>query len=120
MAVNDEAIIQEAGPNQFIVSEGSKARRPMTEAQEAHLDGIKGRTSVALDRKYRKGQAEHGGNLWRKPGVFSMLDAEVIDFVVYADTLRQQLEDVLALMKDGQHATAFQRLDGILHGPDEG
>ena len=92
----------------------------MTPAQEAHLDGIKGRIVVGLDEKYRKGQAEHGGNLWLKPGLFAMLDAEVKDFVVYADTLRQQLEEVALRLKVGEYDRAAALLDGILNGPDEG
>ena len=38
----------------------------MTPSQEAHLARVQERFSQLLDAKYRAGQAENGGYLWRK------------------------------------------------------
>ena len=91
----------------------------MTPEQERHLAAVKARIADGIDEKYRKGQAEHGGNLWRKPGVFPMLTDEVRDFVVYADTLEHQLRAVLGMLTRGDYADAEQMLRDILDGkPD--
>jgi hypothetical protein len=87
--------------------------------QEAHLAGIKQGFCVQVDAKYRRGQQEHGGNLWVKPGLFPMLTEETLDFVVYAKTLEQQLRDVLKHIEDGQQQIAWQKLSGILDGPTD-
>jgi hypothetical protein len=65
----------------------------MTPEQENHLRDIKYDFLKAVDEKYRKGQAEHGGDLWKKPGVLEMLMEECIDFYVYAHVLRQQRDN---------------------------
>jgi hypothetical protein len=91
----------------------------MNDEQEAHLAGIKSGFCVAVDAKYRKGQAEHGGNLWKKPGMLPMLTEETLDFVVYARTLEQQLRDVLAHIEDGNQEMARVKLAGILDGPTD-
>ena len=65
----------------------------MTAEQEAHLAEIKARFVRDLDAKYRKGQQEHGGNLWLKPGLVDMALEEVLDLAVYLYTLR----DILAV-----------------------
>ncbi len=75
----------------------------MTTEQEAHLDEIKYAFVKAVDAKYRKGQEEHGGNLWKKPGVLEMLMEECVDFWVYAYVLKQQRDDpsiIDPLLKD--------------------
>jgi hypothetical protein len=91
----------------------------VNDEQEAHLAGIKSGFCVAVDAKYRKGQQEHGGNLWKKPGLFPMLAEETLDFVVYARTLEQQLRDVLQHIEDGQQEIARVKLSGILDGPTD-
>lgn len=62
----------------------------MTPEQEQHLIDIKNEFTRQVDAKYRKGQIEHGGNLWKKPGVLEMLMDECVDFFVYAHVLKQQ------------------------------
>jgi hypothetical protein len=91
----------------------------MTPEQETHLSGIKQSFCVAVDAKYRRGQLEHGGNLWAKPGLFPMLADETLDFIVYAKTLEQQLRDVLAHIQNGEQQIAWQKLSGILDGPTD-
>ena len=65
----------------------------MTLEQEKHLQKIKDEFVVLADAKYRKGQEEHGGDLFDKD-VLWLLDQilyEAIDQVVYALTLREKL-----------------------------
>ena len=61
-------------------------------ARELHLQSIIDYLSKDLERKYRAGQREHGGNLWEKPGMLNHAIDEVVDLVVYLYTLRAQLE----------------------------
>lgn len=62
----------------------------MEQGQEAHLARILGQFSTDLRAKYEAGQAEHGGNLWEKPGMLENAIAEAIDLVVYLYTLKEQ------------------------------
>jgi hypothetical protein len=54
----------------------------MTDAQEADLLHIQQIFNIALDRKYRQGQAAHGGNLWDRDCLADM-GQEVLDMVAY-------------------------------------
>lgn len=65
----------------------------MTPEQEQHLEEILVKFADLTVKKYKKGQEEHGGNLWEKDTLF-LLDAaidEAIDQVVYLLTLRRKL-----------------------------
>jgi len=53
--------------------------------------------ATTLSRKYRAGQEEHGGRLWRKPMLQHMID-EVTDLVVYLSTHRSQYLRVVGLL----------------------
>jgi hypothetical protein len=64
----------------------------MDKPHEAHLARVQQRCAEMLDKKYRKGQAEHGGSLWMKPGLLDMAIDEAIDQVVYLLTLKEQLD----------------------------
>jgi len=57
-----------------------------------HLEDIISEFEELATDKYEKGQLEHGGNLWKKPGLIDMAIDEAIDQVIYLITLRQQLE----------------------------
>jgi len=65
----------------------------MTPQQEAHLSGIQHRFAALADAKYRRGQAEHGGDLFRvdKLELCDRAIDEAIDQVVYLLTLRDQI-----------------------------
>ena len=56
----------------------------------AHLARILKQFSADASAKYSAGQAEHGGNLWEKPGMLDHAIEEAIDLVVYLYTLREQ------------------------------
>ncbi|HLI31099.1 MAG TPA: hypothetical protein VKV79_08390 [Terriglobia bacterium] len=60
---------------------------------EEHLRRIKRGIAARIDRKYRAGQHEHGGNLWEKSSLALIEEAldEVIDLAVYLETLRETL-----------------------------
>lgn len=62
----------------------------MTADQEAHLARLKATITADLDAKYRAGQAEHGGNLWEKPGMLEAAIEEALDQLTYLYTLRDQ------------------------------
>ena len=58
--------------------------------QHAHVDRILGYLTRELRAKYARGQAEHGGNLWEKPGLLDHAIEEALDLVIYLLTLREQ------------------------------
>ena len=64
----------------------------MTTQQEEHLEIIKIKFLNLVDTKYRKGQAEHGGNLFDSQPNYLLDNAidEAIDMVVYLLTLKDQ------------------------------
>lgn len=64
---------------------------------EEHLAALLARQNARVQRKYRRGQAEHGGMLHRKP-VLPYLLEEVDDLVVYADTHARQQALVVELL----------------------
>jgi hypothetical protein len=71
--------------------------KEMTIEQELHLQSIKDYFISSVDIKYRKGQAEHGGNLFDMSTI-TLLDCaidEALDQVVYLVTLRQRLNSQL-------------------------
>ena len=53
-----------------------------------------------MDKRYRAGQREHGGHLWKKPVLNEAL-AEATDLLVYLHTLRQQIEIIGAVASIG-------------------
>ena len=65
----------------------------MTPAQEMHLSSIKRRAVELIDRKYRRGQAEHGGDLWDLSVEALVADAidEAVDQLVYLLTIKDCL-----------------------------
>jgi len=65
----------------------------MTPEQEKHLATIKGLVDFRLDTKYRRGQKEHGGDLFSKNSLW-LVDAaidEAIDQIVYLLTLKDKI-----------------------------
>lgn len=62
----------------------------MTPEQDAHLERVVADVSADIRAKYEAGQADHGGNLWEKPGMLEAAISEVLDLCVYLYTLREQ------------------------------
>lgn len=73
----------------------------MSIAHEAHLKRIQVDTEVALESKYRKGQAEHGGQLWNKPRMLDEAKAEAIDLVTYLHVAAEQKAETERLLSAG-------------------
>lgn len=73
-----------------VQSQTMKNSGPMDAAHEAHLARILTRLTADLRAKYEAGQAEHGGNLWEKPGMLEQAYAEVLDLAVYLLTAMEQ------------------------------
>jgi hypothetical protein len=80
----------------------------MTIEQEAHLKEIQDRIALRINSKYRRGQAEHGGNLWDRPAFPDMAD-EVTDFNTYFVTLERQLHQMHeAVQKIKEHVSQMK------------
>lgn len=58
---------------------------------DEHRDGIVDKFIAEFRKKYTKGQAEHGGRMWTKPGMLEHAKEEVLDLVAYLWTLEAQL-----------------------------
>ena len=71
---------------------GRAPRHGMTPEQEEHLADIKETFDKMVDSKYREGQREHGGDIWKKKFLVDMAIQEAIDQVVYLLCLKQQIE----------------------------
>lgn len=81
----------------------------MTQEQEQHLQSIKDWFTTEVDKKYRAGQKEHGGDLWLKSGIIDMAIEEVLDMAVYLTTLKSQIAQIQTKfdeaydLKDGEN-----------------
>lgn len=62
----------------------------MSPEHEAHLAKLISGVSSDLDAKYRHGQEEHGGQLWRKPRLLTEARNEALDQLTYLDALQSQ------------------------------
>lgn len=68
----------------------------MTTDQEQHLDRLKAQAANMIDSKYRKGQAEHGGNIWdQNKNLLDNAIEEAIDMVVYLLTEKEKREGMV-------------------------
>ncbi len=87
----------------------------MTPMREKHLERVKERASQLIDKKYRAGQSEHGGNLWRKKMLPNLIE-ETLDMMVYALTLEEQIEEVknLCVAKGIKPVDAIAKIRRIL------
>lgn len=66
---------------------------------EEHRDALAREFEEAFKAKYDKGQAEHGGRLWRK-NCAGMLLEEVLDFWAYARTMEAQRQAAVSLLQE--------------------
>lgn len=69
--------------------------KKVTPEQENHLAEIKNSFETLVDIKYRKGQEEHGGDLFKK-GILDLVEDalnEAIDQFVYLITIRNKILD---------------------------
>lgn len=68
---------------------------------DEHMDALMTTFEGAWREKYMKGQAEHGGRLWRK-ATFDFLVEETLDFVSYVGVLAPQLKRVEELLHEAR------------------
>lgn len=70
----------------------------MDQEQERHLAGIIEIFTLEAGKKYRKGQAEHQGNLWDVPPIqlLDMAIEETLDQYIYLVSMRDQLHKLTA------------------------
>ena len=73
---------------------------PMGKEHELHLASIMEAFIKDFSKKYRKGQAEHGGALWMRP-CWSDAISEVLDLVSYVYTHKVQLAVIADLALKG-------------------
>lgn len=80
----------------------------MDRANADHLAAILADQAQAIRAKYERGQAEHGGQMWRKAGMLAQAEAEQYDLAVYLATLRGQLRHAAACVRrDPEQARAI-------------
>jgi hypothetical protein len=84
---------------------------------ELHLQIILGQLEEKLSKKYMRGQAEHGGYLWEKPGMLMMNEQEILDQITYHFTLRDQITSALEYLKSGDAKSCELVLEKILGEP---
>ena len=70
-------------------------KHPMT--PDEHVASILCGVEYDVWKKYRAGQKEHGGNLWRKP-IVDFIGEEIIDMMVYWYTFIWQWAQLHAMV----------------------
>jgi hypothetical protein len=86
---------------------------------EQHLEIIVTKLIEDLSAKYHKGQQEHGGQLWQKPGMLKMLRQEHLDALVYEHTLHYQIQSALDYLTNGDTQSCAKILVDILDEPTD-
>ena len=72
-----------------------------------HIQSITRWLGNVMTGKYHRGQQEHGGQLWMKPGALKNLEEEVIDLAVYYKTAKDQLRQMAREGKSAAEAYVF-------------
>jgi hypothetical protein len=85
----------------------------MTPDETAHMKMCVSEFSELMAAKYRKGQREHGGNLWLKPQTSNIVE-EVVDLAHYVMTLRQQNEILRHLVEAALKTSDVECKDAAL------
>ncbi|NBS80216.1 hypothetical protein EBS57_10595 [bacterium] len=82
----------------------------MSKEHELHLQSILEAFARDFSKKYRRGQAEHGGALWMRP-CWSDAISEVIDLVSYVYTHKVQLAVIADLALKGAEDSSVAAAD---------
>ena len=72
-----------------------------------HIESIILWLDRVMTRKYHRGQREHGGSLWMKPGAMKNLEEELLDLPVYYKTAKDQLATMASEGKSAAEAYEF-------------
>ena len=59
-----------------------------------HIGSIVKWLGRVMTGKYHRGQQEHGGDLWSKPGALKNLEEEITDLGIYYKTAKDQLRQM--------------------------
>jgi len=86
----------------------------MDAAKQRHLDQNVARISKLQIDKYKKGQIEHGGQMWKKTGMLHAAMEEVADLANYLPTIELQLARAVRLIKAGDTDKGLLILQGLL------
>lgn len=86
---------------------------PMTDEQENDLRAIKDRFRRLVDKKYRAGAAEHGGNIWDNV-TLEELEDELIDAFCYLQAWKRKFNFVKLQMEQ-----RIAYLQGVADGKEE-
>jgi|TARA_B100000949_G_scaffold227033_1_gene233010 hypothetical protein len=81
----------------------------------AHIESILKWLQRAMAEKYHRGQQEHGGELWTKPGAMRNLEDELLDLPVYYKTVKDQLQQMAVEGKSAADAYAFLYGEAVDH-----
>lgn len=73
----------------------------MTPDRERHLAAVLDSAHSLIDKKFRAGQVQHGGNIWQKPGMLQHAIEEVADQTVYLFTLEGQMSALALALRSG-------------------
>jgi hypothetical protein len=73
----------------------------LTKGQRAHVQRVTDLQTDLIREKYRKGQKEHGGNCWEKPGMLAHALEEAADLPVYLYTLQDQIAAIALALRVG-------------------
>ena len=96
----------------------------MSPEHEKHLNGILADLVRDVSAKYRAGQEQHGGALWRRP-VWKDAWDEVLDLCTYMHTLKLQLGVIADMALQGAadesvaaatSREACRQILAVLHG----
>ena len=70
-----------------------KTKTGLSQDRQEHLEEMQAEFLKLSTEKYVKGQEEHGGKMWLKPGMLQHLKEELVDAWHYVTTLEMQLKD---------------------------
>lgn len=101
---------QEGAMLELIPADSEARHASMTRDQESHLIAVQTFTRTMIDRKYRAGQRQHGGDLWLKPGMLAHAFDEVVDQVTYLQACREQCQAMALRLREGR-ATVTEAAD---------
>lgn len=65
---------------------------------QEHADRVSSAAARGIAEKYKTGRSEHGGLLWRKPGLINEAKKEALDLWTYLHTAEEQQETAKALL----------------------
>jgi hypothetical protein len=77
------------------------------QSPSAHIESIVRWLGRVMIGKYHRGQQEHGGELWSKPGALKNLEEEITDLGIYYKTAKDQLKQMANEGKSAEDAYEF-------------